>query len=133
MRPSTAVCYTLWLFFGWFGAHHLYLGRYRHAFIWLCTLGGFCGVGWFRDLWRLPDYIAQADTEVYFTEEFPKLQLLQKKAKFSVARFSGEMAVGMLFGILAGAAIPETLIKEYPYLHVLGLFGISIGKCIVHY
>ena len=61
MAKSLCVAYFLWATLGWFGAHHFYLKRDRHAFVWLCTLGGYFGLGWFRDLWRLPHYVNDAN------------------------------------------------------------------------
>lgn len=38
-QKSVVTTYILWLFGGFFGAHHIYLHRDRHAFVWWCTLG----------------------------------------------------------------------------------------------
>jgi DnaJ family protein C protein 22 len=37
---SLCVAYFLWLIGGFFGLHHLYLGRDFHAFLWWCLPGG---------------------------------------------------------------------------------------------
>jgi TM2 domain-containing membrane protein YozV len=55
--------YFWWLFGGIFGAHHLYLGRDDQALIWFCTLGGYFGIGWLRDLFRIPTYVADANDD----------------------------------------------------------------------
>ena len=44
-QKSLVVTYICWLFGGFFGLHHLYLHRDRHAFVWWCTLGGYFGIG----------------------------------------------------------------------------------------
>lgn len=124
---SLWVSYLLWLFLGAFGVHHFYLRRDRHAFIWWSTLGGFLGVGWLRDFWRLPEYVEESDEEYYFSVKLMKLKLIHEKPKFSVARFAGELAMGMLFGIIAEAAIPESFYKEFPLLHILGFIGVATG------
>eukprot|EP00040_Diaphanoeca_grandis_P023605 m.128662 g.128662 ORF g.128662 m.128662 type:complete len:420 (+) comp29350_c0_seq1:478-1737(+) len=59
------VAYLCWLTFGWFGLHHWYLGRDDQALLWSTTLGGYL-VGWLRDLWRMGDYVAQANFETSF-------------------------------------------------------------------
>lgn len=60
--------YVFWLFGGWFGAHHIYLERDEHAFVWLSTFGGYFGIGWFRDLWRIPTYVADANDQHEYIE-----------------------------------------------------------------
>lgn len=42
---TVRMTYVLWALGGLLGLHHLYLGRPRHAFIWLVTWGGL-GLGW---------------------------------------------------------------------------------------
>ena len=52
--PDTLVAYLLWFFLGFFGVHHLYIGR--GIGIWLVsliTLQGF-GLWWFIDLFLIP-------------------------------------------------------------------------------
>ena len=45
--------YLLWIFFGFFGVHHYYLGRKSFALIYLCSFG-LLGFGWFVDFFRIP-------------------------------------------------------------------------------
>ncbi len=53
-EKSIAVAYLLWLFLGWIGVHHLYMGR--GIGIWLISLITFQGIGfwWFFDLFLIP-------------------------------------------------------------------------------
>lgn len=69
MAKSSSVTYFLWMFGGLIGLHHFYLGRDRHAFIWWATLGGCCGLGWFRDMWRIGDYVDCANEEAAYMHE----------------------------------------------------------------
>ena len=62
--------YFWWLFGGILGAHHVYLGRDDHAIIWFCTIGGYFGIGWLRDLYRIPDYVADANDDHEYLERF---------------------------------------------------------------
>ena len=50
-----------WLLGGWLGLHHFYLGRDKQALVWWCLPGGYFGLGWFRDLWRIPEYVREAN------------------------------------------------------------------------
>jgi len=61
-RYEQVITYSLWFTFGWFGAHHFYLKRDRHAFVWFWTLGGF-GVGWLAEVINLNSYILQSKYE----------------------------------------------------------------------
>ena len=74
--------YFWWLFGGVFGAHHVYLGRDDHAFIWFCTLGGYFGIGWIRDLWRIPTYVADANDDVEYRNWFKHMVRYNKKVHF---------------------------------------------------
>ena len=85
MAKRLSIAYILWLFLGWLGVHHFYLKRDRHAFVWFCSLGGFFGCGWFRDLWKLPSYVRDANGE----EEYIKDLTTRMRAgppSFSVLR-----------------------------------------------
>ncbi len=53
MERSTLLAYLLWLFWGFFGVHKLYLGRPVMALAYLLT-GGFFGIGWVIDFFTLP-------------------------------------------------------------------------------
>lgn len=73
--------YFWWLFGGLFGAHHVYLDRDDHAIVWFCTLGGYFGFGWFRELWRIPTYVADANDDPAFIERFKHQVKNQKKVR----------------------------------------------------
>lgn len=60
--------YFWWLFGGLFGAHHFYLGRDDHGIIWLLSFGGYFGIGWIRDLFKIPTYVADANDEPKYVE-----------------------------------------------------------------
>ena len=60
---SVIIAYCLWLVGGWAGLHHFYLNRDKQAFVWWCLPGGYFGLGWIRDLWRIPEYVREANME----------------------------------------------------------------------
>eukprot|EP00667_Euglena_gracilis_P016840 EG_transcript_17664 len=64
---SALKAYLLWLSTGLLGSHHVYLKRDYHAFLWWTT-GGFFGLGWLRDCWRLPTYVAEHNGDPYYRE-----------------------------------------------------------------
>lgn len=78
-RKSTCVAYILWLFGGWFGLHHIYLRRDRHAFLIWSTAAGYLGCGLLRDLWRIPDYVQDANEDPEYMEKFIDTKKKEKK------------------------------------------------------
>lgn len=62
--------YVLWLFGGLIGAHHVYLQRDIQAFVYFSTFGGYFGLGWLRDIYRIPSYVRDANEDPAFLNEF---------------------------------------------------------------
>ena len=128
-KKSLFITYVLWLFFGAFGLHHFYLGRDRQAFVWWSTFGGLFLVGWFRDLWRIPSYVDDANEEKDVMEELNRKMRLRKEPPFNVTRFAGEMSVGYFYGLLVRLAIPEEAPKSV--VAFLVPLGIAVGIHVV--
>jgi TM2 domain-containing membrane protein YozV len=68
-KKSIFLTYILWLVGGFFGLHHIYLERDAQAFIWWCTFGGYIGCGWLRDIFHIPEYVADANEDRKFMEK----------------------------------------------------------------
>ena len=103
-KKSLCIAYLLWLCFGMFGAHHFYLRRTSQCFLWWSSLGGLFFIGWIRDLFRLPDYVADFNED----HEYMKKQASGSgQPRFSVSRAIGEICFGMFYSGLIGMAIPE--------------------------
>ena len=128
----------LWLTLGWFGAHHFYLGRDRHGFVWLVTLGGGFGVGWLAEIWRLPEYVRAANrggrSVGGSTEE-------GHRPPVSWERILGELIFSMYLAgtsVLMTAALMKTcwlaeIIGAHPFIHpvlplCVGAFSIAAGE-----
>ena len=76
--------YFFWLFGGLFGAHHMYLGRDDQAFVYISTFGGYIGCGFLRDIYRIPAYVADANNDPAFIEDFKrKVRANRKVNKYS--------------------------------------------------
>ena len=92
---ANIVCvYLCWLFGGLLGLHHFYLGRDKHAFVWFMSFGGF-GIGWFRDLWRVPEYLFEANQDIGFKNEFAaRRKRFSNGPPFHIARFAGQIIIG---------------------------------------
>lgn len=69
-QKSKFWAYFWWLFGGILGAHHFYLNRDDHGLIYFCTLGGYFGMGWLRDLFKIPTYVADANNDRQYLDWF---------------------------------------------------------------
>jgi hypothetical protein len=56
MFANVPLAYVLWAFFGLFGAHRFYVGRWESGLVYLFTFGG-CFVGWIIDFFILPQLV----------------------------------------------------------------------------
>lgn len=132
MARSLFVTYILWLFGGILGLHHFYLGRDRQAFVWW-AYGGYFGIGWLRDLWRIPSYVEEANQSQEYLKELTIAMKKRKKPNIGWVRFTGQMAVGNTFGYLAITAIPMEFFSEnvYTAFYFLIPAGCAVGKIIL--
>lgn len=128
-RKSLLLTYILWILWGWLGVHHLYLGRDYQAFVWWSTIGGVFGLGWFRDLWRIPEYVEDANLSPSQVEEMKRKIKSGREPIFSVTRFAGQMLVGYFYGILTRLAIPDTIPKWS--VGILVPFTVAVGVYLV--
>jgi len=104
---SLCVAYLLWVVGGWLGLHHFYLKRDKQAFVWWCLPGGYFGVGWLRDLWRLPEYVREANMEAGWLHSQREKERLNERPPWKMARWAGMLVVGNMFGMLPGMAVPS--------------------------
>lgn len=111
-KKSLFVAYLCWLFGGIFGLHHLYLGRDFHAFITLTTFGGYFTLGLIRDLWRLPEYVKDANNDLEYIEWLYSQIKTYPRPPSSIVRQSGLMIMGNLFAYLVEYAIPKELLND---------------------
>lgn len=85
-KKSICLAYFLWLCGGWCGLHHLYLGRDRHGFLIWSTAAGYLGFGLLRDLWRIPEYVRDANEDSAFVKQINTIKEKKKKV-FSLLFF----------------------------------------------
>lgn len=137
-QKSLLVTYILWLFGGFFGLHHIYLHRDRHAFVWWCTLGGYFGIGWILEVFKIPEYVRDANEDPVFITKFIEKMRMYRKPEFSTTRFLGEIMMSYLFGQMVMIAIPEDefmginwrfLLWTVPFFSALGVWLVgNIGR-----
>lgn len=132
-RKSLFTAYLLWLFGGFFGLHHFYLHRDRHAFITWATLAGYFGFGWLADLFKLPAYVRDCNEDVDYIEKLIKKMRKSEKPPVTWYRRAGSVIVANVFGYLLQAAIPtEHFEEESIYLRLIFMlvlpFSVALGE-----
>jgi len=123
-RKNICVAYFLWLTGGWLGLHHFYLGRDKHALVWYCLPGGYFGFGWFRDLWRIPEYVRDANDDPAHLESLAEKMRDKKKPPFSFARFTGQLLMGNMLAVVVSLGIPNA--EEMPWGVDLSWVGVAL-------
>ena len=136
MFKKKLITYLLWLFGGILGLHHIYLGRYKHAFIWYSTFGGFL-IGFFNDLTRMSDYIDYANNDDDFFSLLLKIMNRLKTPSFySTYRIFGSLFTGSLYGFILQYSIPLDYADKFPYIYYsfyyLAPFACAIGVYLVN-
>ncbi|CAG5132478.1 unnamed protein product [Candidula unifasciata] len=104
---STRTTYILWFTLGWLGIHHLYLGRFYHAFVWFATLGGGCGLGWIRDAWRIPAYVEWSNPDKQQRKKYAQRAAGKTKPEHSTFRSLGMTLMGYLMSKVFSCLIPD--------------------------
>lgn len=137
-QKSLLIAYILWLFGGVFGVHHVYLHRDAHAFVWWCTLGGYFGLGWACEIFKIPEYVRDANEDSRFIQTFIDKLRKYSKPEFSTVRFLGQIMVSYLFGQMWMIAVPEDefiglswrfLLWLTPFFSALGVWIVgNIGR-----
>ena len=57
------VTYLLWFFFGLFGVHKFYLGRFGWGILYLLT-GGLFMIGWIVDIFTIPSQVRRYNRQL---------------------------------------------------------------------
>ncbi|XP_048873070.1 dnaJ homolog subfamily C member 22 isoform X1 [Brienomyrus brachyistius] len=126
MAKRLLITYALWVIGGPLGLHHFYLGRDSHALLWLLTVGGF-GVGWMREVFRLPAYVSEVNREAVRDGVRHRNS---RPPPLSPVRFAGQVCVGIYFGTVALIALNSL---HFFYLLVLPLSvgaGVHLVSCV---
>ncbi|GAB6027072.1 hypothetical protein CHUAL_013798 [Chamberlinius hualienensis] len=125
--------YVLWLVGGFFGLHQFYLERDVQAFVTWCTLGGFFGIGWIRDFWKIPQYVAEANNEKDYVQKLIEKMQKHQKPPFSLTLFLGQIITAYFFGIAYFWSIPVEDIYgwDLKFLRLLTPFPLTFGIWLI--
>lgn len=127
--------YIMWATFGFSGAHHFLLGRDIHAFLWLSTFGGF-GIGLLRDLWRLKEYINDANEEATYMKKLR--ETAEKHDRYwSVSTFLGQASISLAYFFIFQnfpSEVDDKMTKhffkplfDWDLCYVCGMIGQALG------
>lgn len=126
-KKSIFWTYVLWMIGGFVGAHHVYLERDAQAFVYFSTFGGYLGLGWFRDIYRIPSYVRDANDHPNFVNDFKQKVRANRKPPFSSVRYATENAVAYFWAEIFLNAIPEDEIFGINFRHLLLLTPLVIA------
>lgn len=150
-EKSLTMAYVLWLIGGWFGWHLIYLQQDEQAALCQyhsqqlsfcasgfthCTfvfflvlvpdagsLGGFL-LGWLRDLWRLPSYVAYANATVECVETLRlHYRLSPSRPPWSMTTLIAQLLFAFWFGELASTTFELFQVSPHPRFPSLGSAG----------
>ena len=85
---------------------HIFV-RDRQALVWWFLPGGYFGLGWIRDMWRIPEYVKESNRESgWWTLEEEKMRRTERPP-WKMARWGGMLVVGNMLGMLPSMAVPN--------------------------
>ncbi|GFS05504.1 DnaJ-like protein subfamily C member 22 [Elysia marginata] len=133
---SQAFTYLLWLFGGWAGIHHVYLGRLYQALAYFFTFGGGFGIAWLRDLYRIPAYVSWTNGDKEFQKRHMHRMAAKPKPSCGVFRSTGMVVLGtVISSVLCGLLPTLSAEPSNSWYHVaygcttslLSIVGSTIG------
>ena len=125
MTYYCSITFILWLFGGWCGLHHFYLGRDKHGFLWATSFGGFI-LGWWKDFSRLGAYTEEANNPYKATPN-------ERPSKMTtVYRFLGFFIFSMFYRRIFLNAIPFDEFSSTQY-NILVLLIAPLGVTFTTY
>lgn len=133
MAKSLFITYLLWFFGGVLGLHHFYLRRDYQALVWFMVPGGYFGLGWIRDIWRIPEYVRDANDDEEYLRDLSDSMRKHEKPPSGTCRLFGQMIVADVLGYFALWAIPYELVPEWslPYFAFATPLAVALGVWLI--
>lgn len=100
------------------------------------TFGGYFGFGWIRDIWRIPEYVRDANNDPKYLEQLATLMRKESKPNSGFVRTSATIIIADILGYLAVNAIPVELLPKDSYVYpiltaIFAPLGVAIGVYLV--
>ena len=129
------IAYFYWLLGGVAGLHHFYLGRINQGFAYWTTGGGFLAA-FIRDVWKIPEYVKQANLDPVFVKRLMIEMKQYKQPEFRGSRFLAMLTVSMFYGYLAQFSVPENCfgwkMNEHRFIWIIVVpVSIAFGNYLV--
>lgn len=106
---SLVIAYFWWAIGGLFGWHLIYLHRDYHVLAHWISFGGYFGLGWLRDSWRLPAYVAEYNQDPAYLNKLISTIRYNLKPSSGILRIASSIIVANILGYLVMGAIPHEL------------------------
>ena len=113
-KMNVLFAYLLWLPpLGCFGLHHFYMKRDIHGFVTITTLAGFFFIGYIRDLWNIPRYLAESRRDEKFVNYYRAEVKYHKYPKFwrNKMRYLAMIFLAAAYRAMMVWAIPQGATK----------------------
>ena len=91
-------------------------------------------MGWIRDLWRIPEYVRDANDDPDYLKELKIQMSRHKKPESGIVRYMGQIIVADIFGYLVVGALPVELLHQKILIGLQALLvplGVAIGVHLV--
>ncbi|CAM4921773.1 unnamed protein product [Rotaria socialis] len=112
-NKSLLLTYIFSLLGGFFGLHHLYLGRTQHALLWVTTFGGF-GFGFvYEFLFLIKKYVHEANNDESVINEFRLKMIRRKTPAFEISRLCAQYLTAIFYGFITYYAFPDAWHANY--------------------
>lgn len=133
MKKYSVVAYILWITLGWFGTHLFYLGRDHQGILWLTSFAGFFGVGWLRDMYRISNYVKEANGDGEFVLELGREMKRRKRPSVwaNIHRVVAQVLFGLLYRTLFFYSLPEEYAEVWYIVTALVPLGTGLGAYMV--
>lgn len=133
MEKYSIIAYFLWLIGGWFGLHHFYLRRDKQGILWITSYGGYFGIGWIRDFYRIPAYVKDTNSDPSYVEYLGAQMRYYKRPPImkNLHRIIGQVMFGYFYRLVVLGAIPEEYGDMKLLMLGLGPLGAAFGTYMV--
>lgn len=133
MAKYRLVAYFLHLTLGLFGVHHFYLGRDHQGILWVTSFGGLFGLGWIRDLWRIPWYVKEynEDPEFLFKMTSGLRQRKRPSIWANIHRVVAQVGFGWFYRGLIIYALPEEYAANPYVMFLVAPLGTAFGTYMI--
>ena len=133
MAKYTIIAYLLWVILGWIGAHLFYLGRDFQGILWLTSFGGWFGIGWLRDFYKIPAYVKESNEDQGYMMQMVLIMRQRRRPSIwaNIHRVIAQVAFGSFYRYLVLYSLPEEYSVNSFVVLLLVPLGTTLGTYMV--